>query len=315
LRLFRVGDYENLPLCLGFVGSRGSGKTAGAVATVCLDFLFRGLPAYSNVPIAVRVKYKDAEKLFQSEPLNKLNMLDLSEGYQNGVVLLDEVNMEAGDATRATSGANLALSYAVQQIRKRQLSLIWTCQGFMWVDNRLRWQLDYCIVCADTYLTKKDSAKYIGEKSTWRSHDLSGITGSYDFDYTLKHKWVSDFKVWQGDVYVRPWWFVYNTWELLGQEDYVAAYRENKALKASRTYELPEGWQLPEDVLASQLKEAGVVRIYASEIWKANDIENDRSARTKVGRAMKRAGYVRRRDSQGYYYELIEGGETDVNGL
>ncbi len=308
LRLFRVGDYENLPLCIGFIGTRGSGKTAGAVQTVCIDYLLRGLTAYSNINIAVRVVYKDAEKVFRSEPLDKMNMLDLSEGYENGVVLLDEVNMEAGEAQRASSGANLQLGYAVQQIRKRNLSLIWTCQGWNWVDNRLRWQLDFAIDCQDAYLAKGSMGSYLGERSVWTCHDISGLSGTFDSEFTQKQRYMSAFKIWKGEAYVRPWWFAYDTYELKGQDDYISDYRKNKSIGASRTYALPEGKSSSEVEFANKMAESGITNISCSIVWESAGVENDKPGQTRLGKALKAAGYQKRRNGSGYYYELKDRG-------
>ena len=155
LKFFNVGSYENMALVIGLIGQRGTGKTAGAVEITSCDYLLRDKPVLSNVPIEIRVVYKDAEKIFRSIPLEELDMLDLTMDYGGGCVLYDEVNMEAAESTRFSSSANLQFSYAIQQIRKRQLSLIWTCQGWNWIDNRLRWQTDFVMACRDASLEKK----------------------------------------------------------------------------------------------------------------------------------------------------------------
>lgn len=318
LRFFHIGDYEKMAIVLGFIGMRGSGKTCSAVMVAVSDFLLRGMPVWSNVPITVRVVYRDAEKIYTSNNLDDLDMLDLTEDYGGGCVLYDEVNMEAAESTRYASGANLKFAYAMQQIRKRQLSLIWTCQGWSWIDNRLRWQTDFCIACRDAGLEKKKyDTNGIGDKAVWRVHDLSGTSGKFDYDYELRHRYLTDYLISSMLVWLRPWWHAYNTGQLQGQRDYIREYKVAQAQKEKSennkiilprgiSSELPEQTITLDEAVDTIIATSDNGRIYCNRAWECLNT-NDRALQTKVGRIFNSRGYEKSGNSKyGYYWKKIE---------
>ena len=314
LRFFNVGNYKNIALVIGLIGMRGTGKTAGAVEIVSCDYLLRDKPVWSNVPIEIRVVYKDAEKIFQSIPLEELDMLDITMDYGDGCVFYDEVNMEAAESTRFSSSANLQFSYAVQQIRKRKLSLIWTCQGWNWIDNRLRWQTDFVVACRDASLEKNKRNNLIGDTSIWRIHDLSGTSGKFNYDFELKHRYLTDYLVWIGYVWMRPWWESYNTEQLQGQENYVRSYKvrteQQRRLEADKLPEPVNNNSLNEDLpevsdtlstLVDTYVSIGATKIYCHAVWERIG-SNSRSIQVKIGKLFKERNFNRKRDSKGDYY-------------
>lgn len=313
LRLFRVGDYERMAIVLGFIGMRGSGKSCSAVMVAACDFLFRGLPVWSNVPINIRVVYKDAEKVFSSIDIKELDLLDITDDYGGGCVLYDEVNMEAAEATRYASGANLQFAYVMQQIRKRMLSFIWTCQGWSWIDNRLRWQTDFCVACRDaSFEKKKIQTNGVGDVSLWRVHDLSGTSGKFAYDYELKHKYLTDYLIGSHMVWLRPWWSAYNTDQLQGQVNYISEYKKRIDMqkKQEKVLELKKsGVEISEititlDDLVNQFLELNECqKIYCKDLWGYLNTD-DKSVQTSIGRIMINKGYKRRKSSQyGYFWE------------
>ncbi len=319
LKYFRVGSYKEMVMVLGFIGSRGSGKTCSAVAVAVCDFLLRGLPVWSNVPIEVKVIYKDAVKYYSSNPLSELDMLDLTTDYGSGCVVYDEINMEAAEATRFSSSANLAFSYALQQIRKRQLTLLWTCQGWNWVDNRLRWQSDYVIACREGMFEKNINTPAMGHKSVWRVHDLSGISGKFDFDYELKHHFISDFLTSKHLMYLRPWWGAYSTELLQGQENYMSKYKvsmKEKASVASQTLGEPVKVDLPEvsntvgelvQAVIAEVSAGKMDTVYCNYVWGLLDTK-DRKIQSSVGKMFKDAGFKKAGNSvSGRYWIKGEG--------
>ena len=243
MRFFNVGKYKSMALTMGLIGMRGTGKTCGAVMIASCDYLLRNKPVWSNVPIHIKVKYKEAEKEFKSFDIAELDMLDITKDYGNGVALYDEVNMEAAEGARYNSSANLQFSYAMQQTRKRHMDVIWTCQGWNWIDNRLRWQTDFVIACRDATLDKRYYRPgRVGDNSVWRIHDLSGTSGKFDYDFELKHRYLSDYIIGTHIVFMRPWWNAYSTEQLLGQKNYIEAYKRKKdEAKKAQNDLLPEG--------------------------------------------------------------------------
>lgn len=304
-KFFRVGHLSKMELVYGFIGPRGSGKTAGAVGVIVLDYLLDGFKCWSNVPISVRVCYKDAERIYASEPLEKLNLMKLNEDFRNGVVLVDECNMEVAEATRSMSSANLGFSYALQQIRKRHLHVIWTAQSERWVDNRLRWQTDFYISCRDAFLKHSYNSHGLGEMSTWRVMDVSGITGFEPPGSIFDHKWLEEFTVWQGAVMTKLFWDAYDTSLLQGKEDYRQAYKRSlkEDAAAARTVELPPPGQDYAKSLVNLLGDAEM--FYADELWQTNGI-TDRATQTLVGAELARQGWKKKRQGDGrYYYQRV----------
>lgn len=314
LRFFRVGDYEKMAFVLGFIGMRGSGKTCSAIMVAACDFLFRGLPVWSNVPITIRVCYRDAEKIFTSNDVEELNLLDLNEDYGGGAVLFDEVNMEAAESTRFSSGANLQFAYAMQQIRKRQLSLIWTCQGWSWLDGRLRWQTDFCIACRDAGIEKKSRSNGgLGDSTVWRVHDLSGTSGKFDYDYEIKHHYLTEYLIWTGKIWLRPWWQAYNTALLKGQRNYIAEYKRKtiEKIKAEANRlpgpvgDLPQHTNTLESAVDNVIANSGDI-IYCADFWQYLNTE-DKAIQTRVGQLFAARGYERKGNSHsGYFWKKKE---------
>lgn len=302
---FRIGRFEKMPLVIGFIGSRGSGKTIGAVKTIITDWLLRGKNVWSNVPISVTVVYGNISHTFQAQPLDRLAMLNMegSESYSDGCVFVDEINMEGGEAMRSMSGANIQFSYALQQLRKRNLSCLWTCQGWEWVDNRMRWQTDYAVSCRDASIGH-DHMK-IGAYSDWHVYDLSGLSGRFSFEFKLQHKYVSDFEVWKGRVWNEPFFGTYDTNLVQGQSDYIKDFKEAKKYQILKPLQLPEGKVDPIDQLVADIKSCSMLRFDSEQLWKDNNLENDKTAQSRIGKAFKAAGYIRRQGTGGkYFYDL-----------
>lgn len=285
MRFFNVGKYKNIALSIGLIGTRGTGKTCGAVIIASCDYLLRGKPVWSNVPIHIKVKYKEAEKEFKSFDLAELDMLDITKDYGSGVAVYDEVNMEAAEGARYNSSANLQFSYAMQQIRKRHMDVIWTCQGWNWIDNRLRWQTDFVVSCRDATMdTKYYRPGTIGANSVWRIHDLSGLSGAFDYDFQLKHRYLTDYVIGTHIVYMRPWWNAYTTDQLLGQQNYIEAYKKRKDEKKREENDiLPEGskWSTITELLEWMEK---FDEVLCDEVWQQIKVNgNLKSIQIKVG--------------------------------
>ncbi len=301
-RLFRVGRYRRMSLVIGLIGRKGAGKTCGAVGIAILDWMVRGLPCWSNTPIKFRVVYGDLEKTFESLPLDRRNFLDITAGYQGGVVLADEANMEFSEGKRAMSGANLAFDAQIQQVRKRHVSVLYTVQGWNWIGDRLRWQTDLAITCRDAALAGQGKARRPGEKSLWGVHDLSGITGSFDEEYEEKHRYLHDYKIWDGIFLSRCFWGAYETDLVLGQTDYIEDFRHKKSVDLeAKEYAIAEGRRLPARDFARTLWETGDEEYSALELWKVNGIQADRAGQTKLGIELGKY-FERKRDGAGYFY-------------
>lgn len=304
-RFFHVGYFRNVPMVIGFIGSRGSGKSCGAVQVAVMDYLVRGLPVWSNVDISVKVCYKGVSKTFNSLPVESLDLINMNK-QREGLVLIDEVNMTAAEGTRHMAAANLAFSYAMQQVRKRAISVIWTCQGWGWIDNRLRWQTDFVVHCSDAFLRNKYGASCPGDRSVWQVFDLSGMTGEYSVEHEERNRFITDYKVWEGCAWNRPFWKAYDSFQMQGDTDYIGEYKESKKKAASiSSIEFNATQNRPIDLFIERLEGEGINKIYSADLWKQNNIEDDKASQMIIGTRLQERGFNRHRDSRGYYYEKI----------
>lgn len=300
---FHPPGFRDIQKTIGMIGHRGSGKTNSAVNVVINDWLIRGKPVWSNVDISVRVCYRQAEYIFMTRPLQKMSLFDLRPGFNNGCILIDEVNAVAADSSKFSSNANLAFANFMQQIRKLGLSVVYTVQGWNWVDPRLRFQTDYVVECQDQFLKRK--SKRPGQYCYWTTMDISGMTGLFNMEFELSHKYITQYKVDERIVFNEPYWDAFDTLQVQGNDGYyVEQYRDQRdSERVQERLELSEARNRPAAELAREAYKSGVQQFYADSFWKQNGI-TDPGQKAAIGRELARY-FERRRDGQGrYFYEL-----------
>lgn len=285
-RNFKVDYLAESELTLGFIGYRGTGKSASIAKVVGEDFLLAGKRAWSNMPINIKVVYKDAAKTFSTQELPKLKLLQGDEQFKNGVVVLDEVNMEVAEASRFMSNTNLEFTNQIQQIRKKGLDVIWSAQNWNSIDARLRWQSDFIVLCSC------DRPENRGIISHWRVMDSTGLSGKLDFETELRSHYLMDKIVNQGNAYIRPWWFAYETKKLQGQSAY-----NRKELEKQDEDNIGDVSLADTTLSKAYLNDAikyirdGVFEVIKKEYYKLKGIEEDHSKQISAGRAFKAAGW------------------------
>lgn len=302
VRFFKAGDYAKIALVIGLCGHRGAGKSVGAAMVALFDFILRGANCWSNMPIVCKVCYKDISREYHSIDTAQMELLDLQKGYRGGVIVADECNLSFASAYKTMSGANQDFSALVQQIRKRNLNLIWTAQSFMSIDKNLRFQTDLCVACRDIHLSGENPI--MGDTSAWNSYDIGNITGKYNMEYELNHPYITQYPIGEGvDVWMRPFWGLIDT-GLLQSNDYIQQYRENKKNKSlMNSDEVVQERDFNIIRYIQMLKDTNVKRIWAHELWQAVGIAGDRGAQGVWGNYLEQNGYVRRRNGK-YFYEL-----------
>jgi hypothetical protein len=145
---------------IGLVGYRGSGKSIGGGNIAITDFGIRGEPMFSNMKTKLNIDVSEKlANIYQCEPgtvtyeaqrIERSEFLALDDRFAGGVVFLDEINIEYGEARRSQSNVNLGTDTVVQQLRKIQSGLIYTTINEMYVDPRIRENTDVFIRCNDT---------------------------------------------------------------------------------------------------------------------------------------------------------------------
>jgi hypothetical protein len=210
--IFSLKSYRQLKkrsVITGLVGPRGSGKSVGAVRLAIIDYFLTGIKnVWSNMDISFILERDGVKKEFHSQPIHKLDLIELDRVYDKGLLVVDEVNMEIAEARRSSSKGSLAFSYILQQLRKRELDIIWTAQSEMDCDSRLRRQTDVFLKCHDKSITNCKCG--IGELSDYVCYDYAGLINK---DLPDDH-FNGVFK--NTIIWNKPWWNGYSTWQLQG---------------------------------------------------------------------------------------------------
>jgi hypothetical protein len=246
------------------------------------------------MPIAVKVKYKDLEKVFRSEDLDKAALLDINDfeqNYRDCLLFIDEINVQLAESRRSQSNKALFFSYVMQQLRHRQLDVIYTTQNDSFLETRLRYQTDLYIVCRDNaFLNGTPKKDDIGRKSRWRLHDMSGfVTG--EIMHEGRSGGVPYYK--QLTFWNTPFWGCYDTSLMQRYEDI-----PTKKYKA----ETP-GYNLDYDRLADFQERYGVPvklvldiincdfsYIGKKDLWKILNIEDNHGLKVKLGSILTELG-------------------------
>jgi len=307
-RNFKLDYLADSELMIGIIGYRGTGKSASIVKIACEDFLLAGKRVWSNMPISIEVTYKEAHKKFESETVPKLKFLEGDDSIRDGLLIWDEANLEVAEATRFMAATNLEMAKQLQQIRKKGIDIIWSAQSWNTVDARMRWQSDYIILCSCT------KPEHKGILSYWRVMDSTGLSGKLDFELEMRSHYMLDKIVREGNAYIRPWWFAYDTGRLQGQDPYSKKGLE-KEEEMARVLKYTTPIQMsPELKLAQQYKDTnGDERIYCQQVFEANEVGNDRARQVAIGVAFHTVGYIKKRHYRyGSYWILGKGNGKDL---
>lgn len=290
---------------IGFTGVRGGGKTIFAVWLACFCMVNCGFPVWSNVAIKFRCKCFDGKtRTFESLPLDMEALYSLSSEFQSGVLLIDEANLFV-DSRNSMSLSSRLVNAAVQQTRKRSLSILWTAQNEEWLDNRLRFSTDLII-------HTKDMAK-----TPWglRNHQKKGVSFSWDA-WDMSGQWtghsvrdnpypVLTRQIFNGELL----WPVYDTY--LAQ-DIIAANRKVRINQAPITIGEDGKVAVTPDVrrdavaqVINYLKGNGQERVSSDDLWDAIESTGLDASREVLGRDLRQLGAVRKQTTGGRYDYIL----------
>lgn len=312
-RIVKVRWLRKLSLCVALIGARGSGKSAGACQIAVIDGLLAGRRVVSNMPIAVKVRYRDCEKVFETEDLDAVSMLDVNEfddNYQDCMIVVDETNLALADSQRSTSNQALFFSYILQQLRKRKLDFIFTCQSESFQTNRARFQTDIYIACRDLAMTVKDGEAFInphendiGRKSEWKLYDMSGlIMGEVlkaDDRRTDRVQWYDKKIVWN-----TPFWNCYSTELLQRREKYRlndAKTAQNPDYDSTKLDELAARYIKPVNMVFDAI-DTGFQRMKRSDVWEMFHVTGNKGMQSKLGKLLSSMGCKSVHSNEGYDY-------------
>lgn len=309
-RTVKYGYLAALDLVIGFLGPRGSGKSVGATALTIFDYLLCGRPVFSNMPIAVRVKYRDAEKVFQSEELDKAALLDVNEfeaNYRDCCVVIDEINVGFAEARRSQAKLNVWFSYVLQQLRHRALDLIYTTQSDGFLEKRLRFQTDLYITCKDAAFKRGHTPNRgdIGRRSDWRIHDMTGIVTG-DIWRGGRENVVTSFR--ELTYWNVPFWGCYSTQLMQAVEDIPLRQPGDKdpqyALSSQKLETFKRKYKLPIDLVLEVIR-SGSATFPKGALWDTLGISDDHGLQVKLGSVLKKLGCETKQGTGGGRYYVL----------
>lgn len=223
----------------GVIGSPGSGKSLSA-GLICLrDHMMCGETCWSNLfikatlPITEKVEkvikeYEDftgqvikrEPVIYQSEQLDPALFLSENPPYRNGVVCVDEVNIEIADAYRATMNQSLAASDTIQLFRKMRSALYVTCISETYMPPRLRENIDSYIRTRDFAFinTSERYGQPQGNDIQWSMFNITERYAGVDNRYPqLKDPFFT------ATIDSHSMWGIVDTWERKKRRKYVHA--------------------------------------------------------------------------------------------
>lgn len=209
--------YLKVPLVIGTVGEKGSGKSGTISVIALLDDLLEGRPVRSNLDIKAHYDISDAiaQKYglphggrveFHSEPVDKKGLLRFAPEYHDCALVLDEINVEYAESRRSPSNVNLWFNDLDQQLRKLQMPLYYSVIHEMWIDPRLRDMTDIFIKCDDPAISPQGIINQVPEglQTKWTIYDMAGkLTG---VSYMASHKPLPP-----RFLQLRQWWGIWDT--------------------------------------------------------------------------------------------------------
>lgn len=300
---FLPGFLAGRDIIVGYVGPRGSGKSCGGAALTIYDFLLRQMPVFSNMDISVLVRYKEASKMFQTVSLDKTSLLDVRDQeqmYRNCLIFVDEANMELAESQRTMGNRALWFSYALQQARKRNLSLIHTEQSEYHITERLRFQTNLFISTKDAaYQHGKPKWGSLGRHSLWKVHDYSGVVTGEPYDGQ---------PIYEGTFHNTPFWHSFDTRQIQSGDTELPNLKKKSdisitpgdGLKALMT-EFADG----ATILNEYAKKGGWARVWKDKLWENLGISENRGEQTRIGNQLISLRAVERQSTGGRrFYEL-----------
>jgi hypothetical protein len=205
---------------IGLIGYRGSGKSLGGANIAIRDWGMSTAKLWSNMKMKLTIDVEDevaglygtrgGSVIYEANPIDRNALLRLDSRYEGGLIFLDEINLEYGEARRSSSNVNLSTDTLIQQLRKLQCGLIFTAIDPMFVDKRIREATDVFIECVDTALYSYNMAlgKPQGHEFEWKIYDMSGKMLGQEHSYRETNQGVMTYK-----VTLNKMWGVIDTYE------------------------------------------------------------------------------------------------------
>lgn len=307
--LLRQTDLWNQPVLprdtefvVGYTGPRGGGKSCAAAYVTCHDYLFRGKPVWSNIPIKAELTLPNHEVIYvESDALDTQKLFGLSAELTGGLVLIDELELYA-EARRSQSNKNLLLNYIIMQIRKRSLSFFYTIQQPQWIDNRLQFMSDLMWRTRDAAFTEWGMEEGVGRGLYFsiEIEDWSGmLTGQkYQEGGSARTMLLRGKPVW-------PMYNSYDTVDVFEALTPIDLELNRMNISNAPAYgDTPAGQFDKVEGRLAALYHSGRREILDSELW--NLLGADEGQRRSFGQMLKANGYTKKQTKAGWVYNIPE---------
>lgn len=216
-----VHPHLNKDWIIGLIGDRGSGKSTSSVFLAMREFVFGGMGLYSNMGVKVGFSVPDSvsvpmigktggQVFIKAGHINKQQFLSLDGRYDGSCLLFDEFNIEYGESRKSMTNVNLAVDNSMQQLRKMQCGMIYTCINEAYVDVRIRENTDLFISCKDVAYKPKNMLNRMppGVTFSWKAFPMSDRVLGIGRTYSNTGKALGPY-----NITLKDWWGSFDTYQ------------------------------------------------------------------------------------------------------
>lgn len=298
-------------LIIGFIGSRGGGKSSSAAVTSLVDFDLDGCQVFSNMQVGLDILVSEQNIRdfssdfgysmtgvpegiyhFRTKPLDLARLLLFDPEYVGGCLLVDEINVEFSEARRSMSNTNLLSNRVVQELRHLQCSMLYTSLSEMYVDSRIRENTDGFCKCLDLANTPSgiSTNKKTGEDFSWKGYYMDSCFNGESYYNTNK-------VAFEAVLHFTPWQGIHSTLQYQGQDmkkfgiDLKNASRKDilpgmDIKQAPAVDEFREKWGWLAD-LVEQYRNNGWVEVECEKFWRVAKINERGIYKNNLSKALK----------------------------
>jgi hypothetical protein len=295
---------------IGLVGQPGEGKSLSLGYISLNQFMLYGEPCWSNLPIKYTYKVSDdiardyglsgGEAVFTSNPIDKFKLIRMSGDYHDGLVVLDEINIEFADAMKSQSNVNFYLDQTEQQFRKDRNGFAYSTIDEMWVDPRIRSITDIFIICEDLALSPEGLASEApeGVNIKWHIYPMTRMFNG--------KTWNESKTVYTCIFHAKPYWGIIDTYykQATGQKYAVDVFaKENTPSGGGVNKMAVQEYSRWADLYRAikELRDMKITRLTPDEMWKYLEQFYPGTDYRDLGRQLKAMGIKRAWGTRGDY--------------
>lgn len=292
-----IGNYlADQSIVYQATGIRGSGKTLLLTRMAIEYMVIHKQRVLSNFHIHGEVEWEGEKVKFESEPFDVKSLALMQRAEVPILLIIDELPLFALNRT-AMSINNRILALALTQIRKRHMSLAYSCQNENMADKWIAFQNDVRLECRDLFkLNPAESMKHgvkPGERIFVRVFNVSGIL-PFSMKQT-RHFWLNGSSMF-------PY---YDTWEEIDLLEALTPTKLELGYNViSRTDLAPQNYGEGIAELVEHYRDQGLEKISSDDFWKAAKQKGIDGQPKGLGHVLRQLGVKYHSTRKGNYYDL-----------